>query len=151
MSEDKLTKDDREKMNLLIKHGELEFNWKDIEPVMRELVAQANAIPIKQRPPKNTRFPDIGANRPDGTPTTLEDLMESMGYIMPKTKDLTIKEKIDELLKLISLSLSLKKPAWIPWIIWERARLRAVMDKFLKTYVVIDIKENETQNNNKKA
>ena len=146
MSEEKkLTKEDREKLELLKRTGKLEFNWRELEPIFRKLIARYEDLPPMNRRSRPTFFPEIAATKPDGTPSTLEELLMDLGYLPivkppPPSKPMSVQEKIHDLVSLTKMNLDCKKPAWIPWWIWEKV-LRKPLDKFLKSYVVIDIQE----------
>ena len=125
-----LTKEDREKLNLLLKHKELEFNWEDLKPIFRELLERANGIP----PLNPTSFPGVKALSPTGAPQTFEDLMREV-FPPPKAtvKDLQFDVIFD-----------LKKPAWIPWWLWEKGFLKSGINKFFKSYVIVTLKDKTT-------
>ena len=44
-------------------------------------------------------------------------------------------------IKDIAVNLDIKKPAWILWWIWEKTFIKKAINKFLKSYVVVNISD----------
>lgn len=150
MSNNELTTEDRKNIDLLIKHKELEFNWEEIKPFIKDLVNRyydGQPLPIKIPPIKlpPTKYPDIIITKPDGTIETLEDLMKIAGIPLealnsqfaiqppkPTLKDFDIQIDID-----------FRKPAWIYWRLWEKFIAKG-FSKFIKSYAAVKITDKKT-------
>lgn len=138
------TPEELKAMKQMADEGSLTFTYQEIAPILHELVEAKRGFPParKMRGGKPTNFPDVFATKPDGTPSTLEELMAEMG-IRPQ-----IPERIAPPLNTMQLffNIDLRKPWIIPGFIWKTGKLQNWFKRFLVWYSKITIVNKKNTN-----